>query len=254
MSPMRKGDGTGLSAKGFSEVRKGDGTVLWNAIPDSAVWQIDATTLSLSDGSGVTSWDVQIAGGSITGGSPIYDADGMNGNPLVDGDSVDDYLSGDDSALPLSNNARTIIIVHRVETVQTEYLFEYGLTDTGGDRWTMQVRDDGDLRVGITGEAQRTDPVYSASTNYITSVRYAQGDSLSQSDVRIGQTDEPYTEIVGGNPVNTKSGEVDVFDSERRDAPADGGISEIIVYDTDLSDSVWTDEIDRLASKWGITV
>ncbi len=40
MTPIRKGDGTGLNAKGFSEVRKGDGTVLWSAgpaIPDSVV-------------------------------------------------------------------------------------------------------------------------------------------------------------------------------------------------------------------------
>jgi len=223
-------------------------------IPDSAVWQIDATSLSVSDGAGVSSWDVGIAGGSITGGAPTYDADGINGNALVDGDGVDDYLSGDDSALPLSNNARTIIIVHRVETLQTEYLFEYGLDGSGGERWTMQVRDNGEFRLGITNEAQYTDSVYSASTNYITSVRYPQGGSLSQSDVRIGQTNEPFTESLGGTTVNTQSGTVDVFDSNRSDAPADGGISEVIVYDVALSDTEWTDEINRLASKWGITV
>ena len=40
MMPIRKGDGTGLSVPGFSEVRTGDGTVLWSAgsaIPDSVV-------------------------------------------------------------------------------------------------------------------------------------------------------------------------------------------------------------------------
>ena len=41
MVPIRKGDGTGLAAKGYSQVRKGDGTVLWNAIPDSGVYLDD---------------------------------------------------------------------------------------------------------------------------------------------------------------------------------------------------------------------
>jgi len=50
---MRKGDGTGLSAKGFSEVRKGDGTVLWNAIPDSEIHHHPGT-----EGSGTAIADV----------------------------------------------------------------------------------------------------------------------------------------------------------------------------------------------------
>lgn len=46
MNPIRQGDGTGLSAAGFSEVRKGDGTVLSAAgpgIPDSGVarWEFE---------------------------------------------------------------------------------------------------------------------------------------------------------------------------------------------------------------------
>jgi len=44
MIPARKGDGTGLSFNGASEVRKGDGTVLWSsepAIPDSVVSRPD---------------------------------------------------------------------------------------------------------------------------------------------------------------------------------------------------------------------
>lgn len=42
MIPIRQGDGTGLSVPAFTEVRKGDGTVLWSAgaeIPDSGIPQ-----------------------------------------------------------------------------------------------------------------------------------------------------------------------------------------------------------------------
>lgn len=54
MPPIRKGDGTGLAPKGFAEVRKGDGTVLWAAssggIPDSGDLQA-AYDLSKNNGS-----------------------------------------------------------------------------------------------------------------------------------------------------------------------------------------------------------
>jgi hypothetical protein len=50
MRPIRQGDGTGLSVPGFSEVRRGDGTVVWSAapdIPDSAIQQLE-----MAEGSG----------------------------------------------------------------------------------------------------------------------------------------------------------------------------------------------------------
>jgi len=57
MLPIRRGDGTGLSAKGFSEVRKGDGTVLWSAgtqIPDSVVSRpADTGTFDTDASSGI---------------------------------------------------------------------------------------------------------------------------------------------------------------------------------------------------------
>jgi len=42
MAPIRKGDGTGFTPKGFAGVRKGDGTILYSAIPDSVVDNFEA--------------------------------------------------------------------------------------------------------------------------------------------------------------------------------------------------------------------
>ena len=53
MVPIRKGDGTGLAAKGYSQVRKGDGTVLWNAIPDSVVTRPDDDDSTSVSGDGI---------------------------------------------------------------------------------------------------------------------------------------------------------------------------------------------------------
>jgi hypothetical protein len=67
MVPFRKGDGTGLGAKGFSEIRKGDGTVLWSAgpdIPDSVVDNYE-------------------------------DADANPAGPYESGQTIADYYSGD---------------------------------------------------------------------------------------------------------------------------------------------------------------
>lgn len=37
MAPIRRGDGTGLNPQGYTEVRKGDGTVLWSSDTDSEI-------------------------------------------------------------------------------------------------------------------------------------------------------------------------------------------------------------------------
>lgn len=63
MSPIRQGDGTGLTQKGIAEVRKGDGTVLWSAapdIPDSDVYLHDDwgdNKLQNRDDSGTTTYN-----------------------------------------------------------------------------------------------------------------------------------------------------------------------------------------------------
>jgi len=77
MSPMRKGDGTGLSAKGFSEVRKGDGTVLWNAIPDSGISQEEDG--DLSEYVGDTSYFDTVPSPTISGSDHAisYSTDGV---------------------------------------------------------------------------------------------------------------------------------------------------------------------------------
>jgi len=56
MPPIRLGDGTTVAPKGFSEVRKGDGTILssGNAIPDSVVSRpTDNNTASVSSKQGL---------------------------------------------------------------------------------------------------------------------------------------------------------------------------------------------------------
>ena len=69
MVPIRKGDGTGLAAKGYSQVRKGDGTVLWNAIPDSDLYY------PVDEGSGTTLNDAVSTNHASITGSPNWVSD-----------------------------------------------------------------------------------------------------------------------------------------------------------------------------------
>lgn len=91
MPPIRKGDGTGLAPKGFAEVRKGDGTVLWsaNTAPESGVaryeFEQDATD----------SWDGY--DGTNQGGS--YTTTAKVGDYAIDLDGVDDYVEIPDFGL-----------------------------------------------------------------------------------------------------------------------------------------------------------
>ncbi len=90
MAPIRKGDGTGLDAKGYSQVRKGDGTVLWNAIPDSDVYLHDDFgdgKLQNRDDSGTTTYN---------GVEGVYRPEWTidNGTPTVTNERLD-YSEGD---------------------------------------------------------------------------------------------------------------------------------------------------------------
>jgi hypothetical protein len=92
--PIRKGDGTALSPKGISEGRKGDGTVLYSAIPDSVVNNLDYWW-PVDDGSGATLRQVLgnetqeiTTSGATWGSTPEF-------NPYLDFDGTDDTASVD---------------------------------------------------------------------------------------------------------------------------------------------------------------
>lgn len=90
MTPIRQGDGTGVTPTGISEVRTGDGRVVFtpgSAIPDSGIsrWEFeddsDATTA-------LDSWGDN--DGSINGAT--YTSNAAEGSLALSFDGVDDYV------------------------------------------------------------------------------------------------------------------------------------------------------------------
>jgi len=88
MAPIRAGDGAGLDGNGYSQVRKGDGTVLWNAIPDSG----GTHQWNHKEGSGTTLGDaIGSLNGTINGAT--WQTGAGTENTYLQYDGTDDHTA-----------------------------------------------------------------------------------------------------------------------------------------------------------------
>ena len=181
MVPIRQGDGTGLAAKGYSQVRKGDGTVLWNAIPDSEAnqklahrWPLDDVNGTVEDSvgeangsnNGVTSVSGEYAGGSAGEGDGVGDHISIDINDIQTwiNDTTTDHavaLTVDFSQLP--DDRQSFFGVYDRDTSGTS-VFEltyhnpgvrYELRDADGDNERIETDDDlpeGEVRIVINAK------------------------------------------------------------------------------------------------------
>ena len=258
MAPIRKGDGTPLEIPGVSEVRSGDGRVFFegDAIPDSGVFQIDATTLNLSDGDGVTDWKDQIGSNDLSGGTPTYQTSELI-DPTVTGDATDDELiNTSPSGLPTGDSERTIILVMQSQSAASgETIFAYG-NDASGERIAV-INDDrntsgGDLFIEVQGGSVTANSVFSADEKHLITIRMPSGASANDITLRDNGTDLSLDEI-NDVALNTTLSYVSAFALNGANYSGDS-LSEAIIYDSELAGSALTDEEQRLADKWGITL
>jgi hypothetical protein len=242
----------GLARKGLQNLSE------ISAIPDSAVFQLDANLLSASDGTTIQSWSDQIGDNELTGGDPSYSTtDELD--PTVIGDGTDDELV-DTSAtgLPTSDNARTIILVLNTKSPSTNFstFFSYG-TNANSEQFNIQNTDrntsGGDLAVAVNGGITVANSVYGTDEKHITTVRLpSSGTSVSDITLRDNGTDLTI-DSTSDNSINTTLSYVSVFSANGVNY-IDDGVSEVIVYDGNLTGPALTDEENRLADKWGITL
>lgn len=226
-------------------------------LPSSAMWQIDATKLTLNDQDEVTLWNDEIGSGDLSGSGPTYLDSGLNNNPSVEATSTDDVLDGSDQDFPANNYGRTFIIVHRVKDLLRQNIVSYGALSSpnSADRWVMEQSGDGNPRVEIAGShVSANDDPYSTGNNYITAFRYSSSsDLLSGLDLWVNGYDLS-TIRTGGSSTqpDTNLDSVRVLGSIYQDS-MNSQISEIIGYNEYLDGDEFDDEINRLQSKWGVT-
>lgn len=243
MIPIRQGDGTGLSASGFSEVRTGDGTVLWSAggeIPDSqdlfGRWDAsDKTDLS-------SSFPAEAGPELSSTGSPSVLTDQKNGLNVASYDGSDDgHFSTFSSAQSQPNH---IFIVYRHPTTPggSEYLM--GGTNSNADHEAGSTTSSSSFEMST--EASETIEGHNLDTNWhIVSMLFHGSNSVIRTDA--SQTGS------GSLSINDDSGISLGWLEWNNGNYVEAHIGEVLYYDTDKSASVGEIE-SYLADKWGIEI
>lgn len=213
------------------------------AIPDSESLhsRYDATQLSLSDQDSVTTWpDETDNGHDLTAGTaPTYVSDGINGNPSVRFDGVDDVLQAQFSAVPQPN---TIYVV-------------WQLTETTGTNPAILDSTNTNDR-NLTGFNNGELGIYAGSY-----IRSSQGEDTNPH-ITGGLFDGASStlRIDGSQEASGDTSAVQSHDGHTvgRYAPSDGDytpidVGEILFYPEDKSGS--QDDIEQyLADKWGFAL
>jgi len=211
------------------------------AIPDSAIAQYDATSLSLSDQDTVSTWSDNLGSADLSAstGSPTYLSDGINGNPSVATDGDDLTVSSFGVTPPY-----TVAIVTERKT-GTDF----------GRMWYDPA--DGRVRHQVT-DGDNTHFIIGSSAN------------ISGWDVQNDRAELHIVVIDGanslfrGNGTQRASGDVSGdedlsdFGLANGSGPTrrqyNGWYGEVVVYDTALSSDEISDEESRLSDKWGISI
>lgn len=248
MPPIRLGDGTTVAPKGFSEVRKGDGTILssGNAIPDNAIAQFDASALSLTDGGSVTTWTDETGNGNdlTAGNAPTFVQSSMGGQPVVRFDGSSNYL--DVTFGTTYTQPNTIITAIRFEgalgTADVPVWFDG--SDSSNRHYLDNEGTTDDIRV-FAGAS--LDTGYSVDNNaHLLTVIYNGSSSVVRVDGSQVATGDVGSQSLAGLTLGAQwdqnvYGKIDV--------------GEFVPYSADLSASGdLSSEESRIADKYGITI
>ena len=251
MPPIRKGDGTPVTPKGISQVRTGDGRILFDgvAIPDSVEAQWDATQLALSDGQTVDPFDDSIGTADLPASeSPTYDPDGINGESAVFYDGVDDAHLGSGLGLSTASGEFTVFAV--VDAATSDGRAYNIMSDEDGG---LQLRyDEGEIFYrSDDGSTDQTVTLSLSTSPEIVSVRISNGGETVEAWVD-GDFQGDSTATVGGWGVvdNVRLGDVGTDPV----LPLEGNLGEVVYHNAALSPSDRSDEEQRLANKFGISL
>lgn len=250
MNPVRQGDGVGLSAAGFSEVREGDGTVLWSqggAIPDSAIAQYDARALTgYSDGDPVNTWPDEGGNYDVTGTAPTFRSSGINGNPSVEFDGSDDVLSATFNSTESQPNTIAAVVepfnadqTGYTAVVDAESNLHQLAYNTGGNNNNIELIVNDSSITQLGGGSITNDPflivgIFDGNDSEIRA---------NGSSVATGSLDDS----VGLDGIQLGHG------NNGPEEHLSGYLGEVVPYEADLrATGTLPTEEQRLADKWGI--
>lgn len=209
-------------------------------IPDSGDLhaRYDATALSLSDGGSVTTWPDETGNGyDLTeGAAPQYVADGINGNPVVYFDGVDDYLDVVFSNLSQPNH---VFVVGRYVGGSNERIFQ---SPDGSARNHIDSTINGNF--GIYAGNTLDNGVSADTAPHVLTARFDGSNSLHRVDASDQVTGDAGSEGMGGIGLGGNQNASDFGEVE---------VGEVLVYPMDKS-GIRGNVEQYLADKWGITL
>ena len=248
MPPIRKGDGTPVTPKGISQVRTGDGRILFDgvAIPDSVVAHWAADDLS----SGFDEWVDRESGFVLDNFGSTYLEDGINGNPSVATDGLDDFLvNNNDIDLGSVDAEITFVSVFEPLSSDIGYIFHQADSATFGNQ-EFSLFWDGDLVLTLGGSENNLngsqEPTIASATYSRPELSGTVGVNGAEIDANVGDIDrdEPYGFHVGAR------GD-DENDPTATDVHFEGRIGDIIVAEGRSIDD-YRQINEFLSNKYGI--
>ena len=241
MPPIRKGDGTPVTPKGISQVRTGDGRILFDGVATSDSDDLQAA-YDFSDDDVTTTEvpDISGNGHDLTGSFSSLDVD-INGLQAGDFDGVDDVVNVDFEE-PLSQPYHIFAVVAEWQSTDDGITPAVNGTDTEdgeavrigestSENWFISAGENLGFGPEVTTEVHITDAVFDGdnSEHFLNNESLRSGDAGTNdlAGVQLGQnaSDDEYAEI---------------------------HIGEIWIYETDKTDN--RDNIyAELEDKWGPT-
>ena len=224
-------------------------------IPDSAIIQYDASAESFTDGDAVGTITDQINTNDLTGNA-TYRTGVQNGNAVYRHDGIDDGFDGSVQTLsqPLTIIA-VVVSAAQVQGVDNDDREMIVTNDVGGgqggeqalywegnsnDNWRLRANKIGDQFNNISGTTEPPPLLLTGILDGTNAELRENGETVGTGNS--GSVDWGTTATIG-----LRNDGVSDF--------LDGDLGEVIIYDENLkSANALTDEEQRLANKWGLTL
>jgi len=232
-----------IDGDSVSQVTMDGDKVFGSAIPDSAVMQLDAQSLSgFADGDTVDPFPDQINSNNATvaAGSPSYQSNAINGNASVEMASGDVYALA--QFFGSQSSGEIMLVIERFDNPSSSTGGLWNLTTSGNRQGYPLAGNIYENALRDTRIDDNPNPV-PYSDPHIYNV-------ASDSEYKAWQNDSQVFSTSNGS-YNVSGYELGR--NENND-PAEVFVGEVMAYDPTLSSSERSSERSRLATKWDITL
>lgn len=216
-------------------------------IPASTFGWYAADELSLNDQDSVTSWpDSWTSGNDLSGGSPTYVTNQINGLPVVSFDGTDDVLDdGGSSGTSTQPNTYLMVVENVVTSTAIQYIIDSFETTGDRNRFLWSGANDEWFMGAGTGFAVPNNNPSEANPIILSAIFDGADSELRLNGSVIGTGDVGNQALLG----------LSIGSSDNTTAYGEFDLGELLACNADLrATGELAAQEQRLADKWGITL